>query len=208
MKSGIVVFGLLLLVLSACSGKKKTNTPGTVDPNISIAQSKHSDAFNNSVGSFMQHYYAMNEGFVNWDTTEVAKQSKLFKASLDSFKIEELKNNQAAYDAASKQWGSIKAELSSIIAEPNFGEKKYSLNILSQLLFEMLKTVQYDRMVIYYQECPMALDNYENSAYWLSKYSETEQRRNPYLGLHDPKYKSGMLKCGKTQDSVNFVTVK
>jgi hypothetical protein len=51
----------------------------------------------------------------------------------------------------------------------------------------------------------MALDNYENAAYWLSTDAEMEKRRNPYLGLHDPKYKSGMLKCGSTKDSVSIM---
>ena len=210
MKERIVVFGLILLSLNGCADKKKTATMDGDLQNNNIAPgiSKYSDEFNRSIENFLADYYAMNEGFVNWDTMEVAKRSKSFKATLDSFKIDELKKDEAVFQAASKQWGSIKAELNSIIAEPDFGEKKYSLNILSQLLFELLKTTQYDRTVIYYQECPMALDNYENSAYWLSVHSEMEKRRNPYLGLYDPKYKSGMLKCGKTLDSVNFVTVK
>ena len=51
----------------------------------------------------------------------------------------------------------------------------------------------------------MALNNYEMSAFWLSKEGEDENRRNPYLGLKGPKYGKGMLKCGDTRDSINYV---
>ena len=36
---------------------------------------------------------------------------------------------------------------------------------------------------------------------WLSK---TSKIRNPYLGLHHPKYKGGMISCGETKDTLNF----
>jgi hypothetical protein len=52
----------------------------------------------------------------------------------------------------------------------------------------------------------MALNNHESSAFWLSANSETKNRRNPYLGLHDPKYGKAMLTCGTTRDSINFAT--
>jgi hypothetical protein len=46
----------------------------------------------------------------------------------------------------------------------------------------------------------MAFNDTE-TAQWLSK---TEDIRNPYLGLHHPKYKSGMLECGEVKDSIDY----
>jgi hypothetical protein len=43
--------------------------------------------------------------------------------------------------------------------------------------------------------------NDNEAAIWLSK---TPQIRNPYLGLHHPRYKSGMIDCGETKDSLRF----
>jgi hypothetical protein len=38
-----------------------------------------------------------------------------------------------------------------------------------------------------------------DSGYWLSK---SNSIRNPYMGLHHPRYHSGMLNCGETLDSI------
>jgi hypothetical protein len=36
---------------------------------------------------------------------------------------------------------------------------------------------------------------------WLSS---SDSVRNPYLGLHHPKYKSEMVECGGPKDTLNF----
>jgi hypothetical protein len=64
-----------------------------------------------------------------------------------------------------------------------------------------MRTIRYDESKIYLQECPMAFHDTAHGI-WLSSKAEI---RNPYLGLHHPKYKSGMLKCGETKDTLNFV---
>jgi hypothetical protein len=74
--------------------------------------------------------------------------------------------------------------------------------MLSQQIFDLLRIVKFDAAKVYYQECPMALNNYETSGFWLSNEAADEKRRNPYLGLHDPKYSKAMLKCGSTRDSI------
>ena len=83
-------------------------------------------------------------------------------------------------------------------------EKREALNTLSDNLFNLLRIVKYDVAKVYYHECPMALNNYESSAFWLSTNGDNKSRRNPYLGLHDPKYGKAMLACGSTRDSINF----
>jgi hypothetical protein len=62
--------------------------------------------------------------------------------------------------------------------------------------------VRYDESTIYLQECPMAFND-TDPGLWLSKTSDI---RNPYLGVQHPKYKSGMLECGETKDSLDFMT--
>ncbi len=46
----------------------------------------------------------------------------------------------------------------------------------------------------------MAFNDTE-SGIWMSAQSDI---RNPYLGTKHQKYKSGMLHCGETKDSLNF----
>jgi hypothetical protein len=199
MKKEIVVFGLFILVLNACTDKKKAGASGGDEQTGAVAVSKHSELFNKSVENFMNAYYAMIEGFVNWDTAVVKKESASFKTALDSFKIDELKKDTLTYVEAERVWNAVKAETDAIVGDNNLDEQRGSLNVLSQSLFDLLNKVHYDHSKIYYQECPMAFND-ENPGNWLSAASDI---RNPYLGTLHPKYKSGMLKCGSTKDSVN-----
>jgi hypothetical protein len=40
-------------------------------------------------------------------------------------------------------------------------------------------------------------------AVWLSK---SDTLRNPYLGLHHPRYGSGMLECGTQEATIDFAS--
>jgi hypothetical protein len=100
----------------------------------------------------------------------------------------------------------VKTEIVGLEADSSIYDKRESFNMLSQQLFDLLRIIKYDAGKVYYQECPMALNNYEASAFWLSVSGEDEDRRNPYLGLYDPKYGKAMIKCGSTRDSLNFIS--
>lgn len=209
MKKGVAVLGLLLIASAAVlyffvfNKNKDEKTGNTGEQKAAAAVvSKHSEAFNQSVENFMSAYYTMIEGFVNWDTAVVRKESASFKAALDSFKVDELKTDSILYPDATRIWNAVKAETAAIVDDNELSEQRGSLNILSQALYDLLNKVQYDKAKVYYQECPMAFNDVEKGN-WLSPKSAI---RNPYLGTSHPKYHSGMLKCGGTKDSVNFIT--
>lgn len=171
-----------------------------------LTVSKHSTSFNESMSKVLDSYYTLTESFVNWDTTKINSSLADLKISIDSLRIHEMEKDTAIYPTVKSQWESIKAEISGMQADTALYEKREDLNMLSQEMFDLLRIVKYDAAKVFYQECPMALNNYESSAYWLSANSETKNRRNPYLGLHDPKYGKAMLTCGQTRDSINFAT--
>lgn len=206
MKKFLIVLFLLLVVGLAVwkliFDKKKKPSGPKPEP---IAVSQHSDAFNQSMQQMMNAYYAMTEAFVNWDTAAVNKTTAELKNSLDSLKLQEMEKDSAIYPTVQIQWEAIKTEIAGLIADEGLSEKRASLNMLSQQIFDLLRIVRYDATKVYYQECPMALNDYEMPAFWLSNEGQDEKRRNPYLGLHDPKYSKGMLKCGETRDSINFI---
>jgi hypothetical protein len=62
----------------------------------------------------------------------------------------------------------------------------------SDLLFDLLRTVQYKGVKLYQQFCPMAFNN--TGAHWLSAEMEIF---NPYFG-------DKMLHCGEIKDSISF----
>jgi hypothetical protein len=168
---------------------------------LPLTVSKHSDAFNSSVGNVLNAYYKMQEGFVNWDTTVINASATELKQALDSVKIDELQKDTAIYLTALDPLANAKIEAGSIIADPSISEKRGSLNILSDNLRNLLVIVKYDRAKIYWLECPMAFGE-DRPGNWLNK---TIEVRNPYLGIKDPNYGSDMLTCGGPKDTINFI---
>jgi len=203
----LVVIVLLIALVGAWyfglfKGKDKPSGPKPEG----LIVSKHSNSFNESMSKALDSYYTLTESFVNWDTTKINASLADLKTSVDSLRIQEMEKDSAIYPTVQSQWESIKAEISGMQADTALYEKREDLNMLSQQMFDLLRIVKYDAAKVFYQECPMALNNYEASAFWLSANSETKSRRNPYLGLHDPKYGKAMLTCGSTRDSINFAT--
>ena len=206
MKRFLIVLLLLFVVVFAVwkvifDKKKKPSGP----PPVPIAISEHSSGFNQSMQNMINAYYAMTEAFVNWDTAAVNKTTAELKISLDSLKLQEMEKDSAIYPTVKSQWEAIQTEIAGMISDVGLTEKRASLNMLSQQIFDLLRIVRYDIAKVYYHQCPMALNNYDMPAFWLSNTGEDENRRNPYLGLHDPRYSKGMLKCGETLDSINFI---
>jgi len=208
MKKFLLVVVVLLIALVGAwyfglfKGKDKPSGPKPEG----LIVSKHSNSFNESMSKALDSYYILTESFVNWDTTKINASLADLKTSVDSLRIQEMEKDSAIYPTVQSQWESIKAEISGMQADTSLYEKREDLNMLSQQLFDLLRIVKYDAAKVFYQECPMALNNHESSAFWLSANSETKNRRNPYLGLHDPKYGKAMLTCGTTRDSINFAT--
>ena len=207
MKKLLLVASCLLVILVGVIVWKfvfpKKDTDQVPKPQ-GLTVSKHTDSFNQSMMAAMDSYYGLTEAFVNWDTLKINSSLTEFKTSVDSIQIQEMEKDSAIYPTVQSQWETIKSEIVGMQADTSLYQKRESLNMLSQQLFDLLRIVKYDAAKVYYQECPMALNNYESSAFWLSTSGQLNDRRNPYLGLYDPKYGKSMLKCGTTRDSINF----
>lgn len=197
----------LVVIIAVATGvwfflfRGKKNTHKGPKP-VSMAVSKHSEAFNKSIESLMDSYYQMNEGFVNWDINKINEQAAALKQGLDSFSLKELeKDSVEIAQSASYFLDNARNEVQQIVGNPDIAAKRTSLNSLSDALYMMMKTVRYDRSKLYLQECPMAFGE-NQPGYWLSA---TKDVRNPYLGTQHPQYKAGMLNCGEPKDTVNFM---
>lgn len=207
MKKVLLVVILLIVILIGVVGWKfifpKKSMDQTPKPQ-GLVVSQHSESFNKSLNRALDDYYALTESFVNWDTANVGSSLAKFKVSVDSIRIPEMQKDSAIYETARSTWEVIKADIHGMQLDTSLAERRADLTMLSNNLFDLLRIVKYDAAKVYYHECPMALDNYEASAYWLSSKGDLKSRRNPYLGLHDPKYGKSMLTCGVTRDSINF----
>jgi Cu(I)/Ag(I) efflux system membrane fusion protein len=87
---------------------------------------------------------------------------------------------------------SISSEAKALVAEPNLEAKRKSFQMISDNMFDLVRTVHFDKEVVYHQFCPMAFN--DAGAYWLSQSADI---KNPYFGKK-------MLTCGEVKDSIDF----
>jgi hypothetical protein len=79
-----------------------------------------------------------------------------------------------------------------LAGEKSLDAKRKAFQMISDQMYDLVRTVRYDRQVVYHQYCPMAFN--DEGAYWLSNNSEI---MNPYFG-------NKMLHCGEVRDSLDF----
>lgn len=192
----LAIIGVLTWYFFVTRKKPQDETPKPQP----LAVSKHSDSFNVAINKVLSSYYALTNDFVNWDTAAVSRTATELKANLDQTNFREMQNDTVIYQTAITFVESAKAELETILQPGDLGAKRQALNNLSDNMYNLLRTIRYDRSKIYLQECPMAFNDTDPGV-WLSA---SDSVRNPYLGLHHPKYKSGMLECGGPKDTLNF----
>ena len=192
----LAIIGVLSWYFFVTKKKPKDETPKQQP----ITVSEHSDSFNVALNKVMTSYYALTNDFVNWDSAAVNSQAAELKANLEAVNFAELEKDTIIYQTAITFVDAAKGELETILQPADLTAKRRALNNLSDNMYNLLRTIRYDRSKIYLQECPMAFNETEPGV-WLSKSDEV---RNPYLGLHHPKYKGGMLECGGPKDTLNY----
>jgi len=199
----LLIFLALAGVLTYYLWYSKKNKPVDETPRLQpLAVSQHTDVFNASARKAMESYYNLSESFVNWDSAGIRANATALKANIAVIQFDELKKDTAIYQTAVSYIETLNNDLNIIIKEKNLETSRKAFHSFSQNLYDFLRTVRYDESTIYLQECSMAFNETEPGI-WLSK---TSVIRNPYLGVQHPKYKSGMLKCGETKDSLDFMT--
>lgn len=150
------------------------------------------------VAALLKDYYQVGEAFVNWDSAAAASNAASLAKSAERISFSELKDSAIILTAKSFV-DNISANAATIAEEKNIRPQREAYQQLTDNLYQLLNTIQYNRQALYLQECPMAFDDTE-TAQWIS---EEPEIRNPYLGLYHPEYGKGMLKCGETKTVMN-----
>jgi hypothetical protein len=194
MKKLLIYFPVLVLL--ACGGNKdeQAENPETV-ATAPLAKSQNSDAFNTSFEKMLGDYFLLKEGMVR-STSSVASSvdsaANALIASTDSLKLKEIKADEAIVSTAQSYAQGISAEAKALVGEKDLQAKRKAFQMISDQMYDLVRTVRYDRQVVYHQYCPMAFN--DEGAYWLSNNSEI---MNPYFG-------NKMLHCGEVRDSLDF----
>ena len=188
-----------VLTMTACGGEDKSPENEAPQPAAPLAKSQNSDAFNASFRQLLDHYFALKDALVaSKDTAAAAVNTSAMAlvGSADSLRLLELKADEALLSTARSYVQGMSAEAKGLVGEKELEKKRRSFQMISGQLYDLMRTVQYDREIVYHQYCPMAFN--DEGADWLSRSSDI---RNPYFG-------SRMLTCGEVKDSLDFTRGK
>lgn len=188
----VLVLSLFSIVLFSCNNSREEQK----------IVSRHTDAFNHSIQSIMDSYRLLTEAFVNWDSTAVISRALGLKTKLSGIKLDEFPAQ--VKDSANRSIDLAQQDLDAMTVNITLTQKRHRLNSLTQNIYTLLKTLQYDERKVYLNECPMAFND-SIPGDWLS---ETDSIRNPYMGLHHPHYGSAMIECGQNKSTIDFTTTR
>lgn len=204
MKKGVAIIGLATLLLAVYFlFLHKSDEPAVNVPSVKLQTniSRNSDAFNVPFENVLNKYFALKDALVNWDTATARNAANDLQQALSLVPYEEL-NTDTLIDRAKSLSGQITGEAEGLMTEVNIDGQRKSFYSLSEQLYNLVKTVHYDKQVIYHDKCPMAFNNEEDEGWWLSN---TNNIVNPYMGNKHPRYKDAMMSCGSVEDSIkNF----
>ncbi len=175
-----------------------TKTAKIESTNNFFYKSKNSDSFNLVFDSVLNEYNILKTAFINWDTTAADKAATALQHLLIYVPYEQLKDDAAATKATSTSQNASD-ELQVLLSQYSINNKRRIFYTVSESIYSLIKTVDYDKAVIYHKKCPMAF-NGDQEGWW---FSESRIIDNPYYGKFHPKYKNAMLSCGTVEDSVN-----
>ncbi|MBV8253809.1 MAG: DUF3347 domain-containing protein [Chitinophaga sp.] len=158
----------------------------------SALQAPYSQVWYDSLNQVMNTYYHLSAALVKADTATATVVGLALKQHIDRLPYAQLQMDSAHLGNISGIGGSISAELVGLQGETGIEGKRESFQMVSDMLFDLVKATGFKGHAVYRQFCPMAFD--DKGAYWLS---ETRKITNPYFG-------EKMLDCGSTNDSLIY----
>lgn len=202
MKKGLAIIGVALALITGyfLLFTEKGEAIADEPKQVALEQGKNSEAFNKPFNEMLNGYFALQTALVEWDTAKAATVAETLALLAAKVPYAELKADTTILETAKSFSDNIMAEAQAIAGEADIEGQRRSFYTLSENLYNLLRTVQYDQQVIYHDKCPMAFNDSEE-AFWVSN---TKEIINPYMGTKHPRYASGMIACGSVEDSIDY----
>ena len=181
-----------LVFLSACKNKDSKIQVKDSTETVALAKGSNSDALSAGITKVMVDYYELKNSFVKEDMLLIAQNAKQLSKDADLIPLGQMKADVAIVETAKTSAQSIVAQLQGLLAEAKLEEKRKDFQAVSEQLYDLIRTVQYDKEVVYHFTCPKAFN--DNGANWLNNSTTVE---NPYLPKVTPA-------CGDIIDSLDF----
>jgi hypothetical protein len=178
--------------------EKPTRPVEPADKPLSIA--RNTGAFNDSFAVLLNSYFAVRDALVNWDTLKADQAAYTLSAKADSLPVHLIKGDSGIILTAKSLAASLSGDAKGFTGEAGIEGRRHSFDLMTEELYNLLRSVRYDGETIYHIKCPMAFSD-TIPAYWLSDKAAIV---NPYLGNKHPVFKAKMLGCGEIVDSFSI----
>lgn len=148
------------------------------------------ESFKEQLTRVYQESLGMNKAFVNSNGTEVIQAANNVDKALQQVNMHLLEGD--AHMEWMKDLNALKKNLEGMKGTADISAQRKYFAGFTRGLYKSIKTFGVNDSEIFYQYCPMALDN--QGAYWLS---DTQEIHNPYFG-------EKMLSCGSVKEVLEF----
>jgi hypothetical protein len=184
------IYVVIIAMMVACNEQpaKEKQTAAAQE----VLQAPYAPQFYDSLQATMDTYYELTDGFAGSNITYADKWAGLLKGHVDSLPVGLLQMDSSRVEQVKQFQGSISAELAAMQQEKSLDEKRAGFEMISDMLYELVKTTGLRGKTVYRQYCPMAFN--DRGAFWISKSTKPE---NPYFG-------NGMLGCVEVADSLRY----
>lgn|GEM_PF-366299 len=182
--------GLATALVSCQQNSQSANDQNEVS--AQALQAPYNPVFYDSLKVALNSYYQLTEKLVADDSLGANTAANELKGHLDSLPVNLLQMDSAKLADITGITGSMSAELVGMVGEQGIDGKRASFQMVSDMLFDLIKNTGIKGDTVYHQFCPMAFN--DNGAFWLSNKPVI---RNPYFGKE-------MLTCGETRDTLIY----
>jgi len=155
-------------------------------------QGNNSDIVNYGIGGIVNEYYAIKDAFVLENDAIINQHALAMQKGIDTLDLKSVQGTNLDKDKNTQLISEIVAALKTLLKEKEIDAKRKPFQTISDKLYDLIKSVRFDKQIIYLEHCPMAFN--QTGANWLSN---TPDIKNPYI----PKK---MIDCGEVLDTLDF----
>lgn len=194
MKKFLLVIVILVAVAVGIYLYLDATTKKPSEKVAAIVNTNNTPAFNASYDQMLNSYYSLKNALVAADTSKANAAAGELVEAARAVKLNEIEDDTTGLIGANAKsfTESIAGSAATLREAGGLEEKRQAFETITDPLWNLTRTVRYDKEQVYYQYCPMAFD--DRGAYWLSRENTV---LNPYFG-------DKMLRCGSVEDSLRI----
>jgi len=184
-----LIIGLIFAFISCDDTSGKNKVPEV--PPITT-QGNNSDIVNYGIGGIINEYYLLKDNFVLENEAMIMQHAIAMQKGIDTLDLTTVQGTDSDKSKVKKMVSEIDLALVALLHEKEIETQRKPFQTISDKLYDLIKSVRFDKQIIYHEHCPMAFK--ETGANWLSN---TPEIKNPYI----PKK---MIDCGDVLDTLDF----